>query len=66
MIPCSVVDSFSLAALLKLLSAPAWAWIIRVDLWLPDLRFGNRLGSRSSIVGGGVLLAIAVKIMFYG
>lgn len=28
--------------------------------------FGNRLGSRSSIVGGGVLLAIAVKIMFYG
>ena len=28
--------------------------------------FGDRLGSRSSILGGGVLLAIAVKIMFYG
>ncbi len=28
--------------------------------------FGNRLGSRSSIVGGGVLLSIAVKIMFFG
>ena len=28
--------------------------------------FGDRLGSRSSIVGGGVLLAIAVKIMFFG
>ena len=28
--------------------------------------FGNRLGSRSSIFGGAVLLAIAVKIMFFG
>ncbi len=28
--------------------------------------FGDRLGSRSSIVGGGVLLSIAVKIMFFG
>ena len=28
--------------------------------------FGDRLGSRSSIVGGGVLLGIAVKIMFFG
>ena len=28
--------------------------------------FGNRLGNRSSIVGGCVLLAIAVKIMFFG
>ncbi|MBP5586632.1 MAG: manganese efflux pump [Lentisphaeria bacterium] len=28
--------------------------------------FGNRLGSRSSIFGGAVLLAIAVKIIFYG
>ena len=28
--------------------------------------FGDRLGSRSSLVGGGVLLAIAVKIMFFG
>ena len=28
--------------------------------------FGNRLGSRSSILGGLVLLGIAVKIMFFG
>ena len=28
--------------------------------------FGDRLGSRSSIVGGGMLLGIAVKIMFFG
>ena len=28
--------------------------------------FGDRLGNRSSIVGGAVLLAIAVKIIFYG
>ena len=28
--------------------------------------FGDRLGSRSSIVGGAVLLSIAVKIIFYG
>jgi putative Mn2+ efflux pump MntP len=28
--------------------------------------FGNRLGSRSSILGGFVLLGIAVKIMFFG
>ena len=28
--------------------------------------FGNRLGSRSSILGGVVLLGIAVKIMFFG
>ena len=28
--------------------------------------FGDRLGNRSSIVGGGMLLSIAVKIMFFG
>ena len=28
--------------------------------------FGDKFGNRSSLVGGGVLLAIAVKIMFFG